>query len=146
MCVSCWISRLPFYCACLAPVLLILLLNLVAFALVMVQLHRFSKPSSQVIDKTVHTSAALRLKGAFSVTILLGLTWLFAVFAVGGAASLVFHYLFAIFNTLQGLFIFIFYCLLKKDVMKAWRRQLSSQTTTSGSSKSEYTRHVTSEC
>uniref|UniRef100_A0A0L8GEB4 G-protein coupled receptors family 2 profile 2 domain-containing protein n=1 Tax=Octopus bimaculoides TaxID=37653 RepID=A0A0L8GEB4_OCTBM len=36
-------------------------------------------------------------------------------FAFGEAAE-VFNYLFAIFNTLQGMFIFIFYCIYKKNI------------------------------
>jgi hypothetical protein len=43
---------------------------------------------------------------------------------VSGDASLAFAYIFAILNTLQGLWIFIFYCLLKKDVQHAWMRKL----------------------
>ncbi|GFO27272.1 G-protein coupled receptor 126-like [Plakobranchus ocellatus] len=64
-----------------------------------------------------------RLRGAIGVVSLLGLTWIFAVFAIG-EASVVFYYLFAIFNSLQGLFIFVFYCLLKKDAVIAWKRVL----------------------
>ncbi|GFS00568.1 adhesion G-protein coupled receptor G2 [Elysia marginata] len=68
-------------------------------------------------------STVQRLRGAIGIVILLGLTWIFAIFAIG-EASVVFYYLFAIFNSLQGLFIFIFYCVLKKDAMSAWKRVL----------------------
>ena len=74
-----------------------------------------------------------QLRGAIAVVILLGLTWVFAIFAVG-RASLVFQYLFSIFNSLQGLFIFIFYCLLKKDVKDIWRQKWTEFTTTASSS------------
>lgn len=40
--------------------------------------------------------------------------------AVESAA--VFQYLFAIFNSLQGFFLFIFYCVLKRDAQLAWLR------------------------
>ena len=39
-------------------------------------------------------------RGIVGVAILLGLTWIFAVFAID-QASVVFYYLFAIFNSLQ---------------------------------------------
>ncbi|XP_070567270.1 adhesion G-protein coupled receptor G2-like [Ptychodera flava] len=54
--------------------------------------------------------------------VLLGLTWAFAIFAVG-EASLLFNYLFAIFNSLQGLFIFVFHCAMKKEVRKGWKKK-----------------------
>uniref|UniRef100_A0A2K6N568 Adhesion G-protein coupled receptor G2 n=1 Tax=Rhinopithecus bieti TaxID=61621 RepID=A0A2K6N568_RHIBE len=40
------------------------------------------------------------------------------------AVNVTFMYLFAIFNTLQGFFIFIFYCVAKENVRKQWRRYL----------------------
>lgn len=52
---------------------------------------------------------------ALSVTVLLGLTWTFAVFAVKDA-EYVFQLLFCIFNSLQGFFICIFYTLTNKSV------------------------------
>lgn len=61
--------------------------------------------------------------GAVSIIILLGLTWVFAFFTISEAA-IVFHYLFAIFNSLQGLWIFIFYCFLKHDVQNMWMKCL----------------------
>uniref|UniRef100_A0A8B9ZF13 G-protein coupled receptors family 2 profile 2 domain-containing protein n=1 Tax=Anas platyrhynchos TaxID=8839 RepID=A0A8B9ZF13_ANAPL len=67
------------------------------------------------------------VKSAFSLMFLLGLTWGFAFFA-WGAVRIFFLYLFSIFNSLQGFFIFVFHCLMKDDVMKqcqvhfCWRR------------------------
>ena len=78
--------------------------------------------SSNTLTKTEKSSVVLRLRGAISVIVLLGLTWVFAIFAVGDF-GLVFHYLFAIFNSLQGLFIFFFYCFLKTDVRNLWKRK-----------------------
>lgn len=53
--------------------------------------------------------------GAFALLCLLGLTWSFGLFFLN-ESSIVMAYLFTIFNTLQGMFIFIFHCLLQKKV------------------------------
>ncbi|MEQ2176534.1 Adhesion G protein-coupled receptor L2 [Goodea atripinnis] len=65
--------------------------------------------------------------GAFALLCLLGLTWAFGLFFLN-ESSIVMAYLFTIFNTLQGMFIFIFHCLLQKKVrycllglMQGWK-------------------------
>ena len=50
-----------------------------------------------------------------------GLTWLFAFFAIDGAA-IVMQFLFCIFNSLQGFFIFIFLNIREKPVRQAWAK------------------------
>ncbi|XP_067675291.1 adhesion G-protein coupled receptor G6-like isoform X2 [Haliotis asinina] len=116
----CWIRNPAFYAAFLAPVAVILLINFAAFGLVLRQILGLS---SKKLNKSDNTSTMTQLRGAVGVVILLGLTWVFAVFAID-RASTVFYYLFAITNSLQGLFIFIFYCIFKKDALTAWRRKL----------------------
>ncbi|OWF51985.1 G-protein coupled receptor 126 [Mizuhopecten yessoensis] len=117
----CWLDPIPFYSAFLAPVLLILILNTIAFVMVTRQLFGMS---SKKITKSDKSSTLSRLRGAVGVVILLGLTWVFAVFAVGGTGGIIVQYLFTIFNSLQGLFIFIFYCFLHKEARKHWARTL----------------------
>uniref|UniRef100_A0A672FPL6 Adhesion G protein-coupled receptor G4b n=1 Tax=Salarias fasciatus TaxID=181472 RepID=A0A672FPL6_SALFA len=63
------------------------------------------------------------LKGVSSLTLLLGLTWT-AGFFTWGPARVALLYLFAILNSLQGLFIFFFHCLMKENVRKQWRVHL----------------------
>ncbi|XP_060084150.1 adhesion G-protein coupled receptor G6-like [Ylistrum balloti] len=117
----CWLNPIPFYGAFLAPVLLILVLNTIAFVLVTRQLFGMS---SKKITKSDKSSTVSRLRGAVGVVILLGLTWVFAIFAVGGIGGIIIQYLFTILNSLQGLFIFIFYCFLHKEARKNWARTL----------------------
>ena len=95
-------------------------MNLLAFGLVLRQI--LGVPAKN-LNKSDRAGTITQLRGAVGVIILLGLTYIFAIFAIG-QASLVFYYLFAIFNSLQGLFIFIFYCVFKKDALNTWRRQL----------------------
>lgn len=56
--------------------------------------------------------------GAIALLCLLGLTWAFGLMYVN-ESTVVMAYLFTIFNSLQGMFIFIFHCVLQK---KVWPR------------------------
>ena len=55
------------------------------------------------------------IKSAVVLFPLLGVTWLFGILALD-RKTIAFQYLFAIFNSLQGFFIFIFHCLLNSEV------------------------------
>ena len=128
-------SRNAFFGAALAPIGLILILNFVAFGLVIHQLRTLSSGKLEKSRSTkIDTQAQLR--GIFSVVVLLGLTWIFAIFAIG-EANLVFQYLFNILNSLQGFFVFIFYCCLKKDVAKLWKKKITGQMSSSHPSSSK---------
>nr|XP_022292963.1 adhesion G-protein coupled receptor G2-like isoform X2 [Crassostrea virginica] len=114
----CWLNPIPFYASFLAPVAIIILINFIVFFLVLRQL---LGASTKNINKTDSTKTSSRLRGAVTLVIMLGLTWVFAILAIDGGAP-VFQYLFTVFNSLQGLFIFVFHCLLKTDAQKAWKR------------------------
>ncbi|XP_062597425.1 adhesion G-protein coupled receptor G2-like isoform X2 [Saccostrea cucullata] len=114
----CWLNPIPFYAAFLAPVAIIMIINFIVFAMVLRQL---LGAATKNLNKTDSTKTSSRLRGAVTLVIMLGLTWVFAILAIDGGAP-VFQYLFTIFNSLQGLFIFVFHCLLKTDAQKAWKR------------------------
>ncbi|XP_072019677.1 uncharacterized protein [Amphiura filiformis] len=114
----CWLSTIPFYAAFLAPVCLILLFNSIVFIMVTKQLCDMRK---RKITKSDSFDLAAQLRASFSITFLLGLTWILAIFAVG-SADLTFSYLFAIFNSLQGFSLFFFQCVLNPDIRKRWFR------------------------
>lgn len=76
-------------------------MNLSMFCTVLVQLNSMNSQSRKTRRKTILRD----LKGTTSLTFLLGLTWGFAFFA-WGPVRILFLYLFAIFNTLQGNFCF----------------------------------------
>uniref|UniRef100_A0A3B5K4V5 G-protein coupled receptors family 2 profile 2 domain-containing protein n=1 Tax=Takifugu rubripes TaxID=31033 RepID=A0A3B5K4V5_TAKRU len=63
------------------------------------------------------------LRTVASLTVLLGLTWITGFFSFG-PGRVVLIYLFTIFNSLQGLFIFVFHCLMKENVRNQWRAHL----------------------
>ncbi|XP_058247960.1 adhesion G-protein coupled receptor G6 isoform X7 [Hemibagrus wyckioides] len=117
----CWIrSKVVFYVTCVSYFCVIFLLNVAMFIVVMMQIcGRNGKRNNRTLQEEVLRN----LRSVISLTFLLGMTWGFAFFA-WGPVNLAFMYLFSIFNSLQGLFIFIFHCALKENVQKQWRRYL----------------------
>ncbi|XP_042638867.1 cadherin EGF LAG seven-pass G-type receptor 1 [Orycteropus afer afer] len=57
------------------------------------------------------------LRTAFLLLLLVGATWLLGLLAVNHD-SLAFHYLFAVFSGLQGLFVLSFHCVFNREVRK----------------------------
>ncbi|XP_029452365.1 adhesion G-protein coupled receptor G6 isoform X3 [Rhinatrema bivittatum] len=117
----CWIKdNIVFYVTCVAFFGIMFLMNLAMFVVVMMQIcGRNGKRS----NRSMREEILRNLRSVVSLTFLLGMTWGFAFFA-WGPLNIPFMYLFAIFNSLQGLFIFIFHCALKENVQKQWRRYL----------------------
>ncbi|CAI9743483.1 adhesion G-protein coupled receptor G6-like [Octopus vulgaris] len=109
----CWLSKVSFYVAFLAPVVAILLFNFIVIFLAICR--RNSKKSD---EQSEHEIKKMRVFGIFSVTILFVLSWVIAFIAEEEGVG-VFHILFIIFNILLGMFIFIFYCIYKKDARDA---------------------------
>ncbi|XP_012578561.1 PREDICTED: G-protein coupled receptor 126 isoform X2 [Condylura cristata] len=117
----CWIKdRIVFYVSCVGYFGVMFFLNVAMFIVVMVQIcGRNGKRS----NRTLREEVLRNLRSVVSLTFLLGMTWGFAFFA-WGPLHVPFLYFFAIFNSLQGLFIFIFHCAMKENVQKQWRRHL----------------------
>ena len=55
------------------------------------------------------------VKASFVLLPLLGISWSFGVLTIS-SEKVVFNYIFVIFNSLQGFLIFVFHCLLNKQV------------------------------
>nr|XP_033813815.1 cadherin EGF LAG seven-pass G-type receptor 1 isoform X2 [Geotrypetes seraphini] len=66
------------------------------------------------------------LRTAFLLLLLISSTWLFGLLAVNSDV-MTFHYLFAIFSCLQGVFIFFFYCVFNKEVRKHLKNTLTGK-------------------
>uniref|UniRef100_A0AAY5KNS3 Adhesion G-protein coupled receptor G2 n=1 Tax=Esox lucius TaxID=8010 RepID=A0AAY5KNS3_ESOLU len=117
----CWLRNdVAFYLAVVAYFSLVFFLNLLVFLVVMFQLERIKKHNPH------HSPPRGRLAELRSITglsILLGLTWSFALFA-WGPLNMTFMYLFSIFNSLQGFLIFLFHCAVKESVQRQWRTYL----------------------
>ncbi|XP_006893864.1 PREDICTED: G-protein coupled receptor 64 isoform X3 [Elephantulus edwardii] len=149
----CWINNnAAFYITVVGYFCVVFLLNVSMFIVVLVQLCRIKKKKQLGAQRK---TSIQDLRSVAGLTFLLGITWGFAFFA-WGPVNLTFTYLFAIFNTLQGFFIFIFYCVAKENVRKQWRRYLCcgkfrlaensdwSKTATNGLKKQTVTQGVSS--
>ncbi|KFW92332.1 G-protein coupled receptor 126, partial [Phalacrocorax carbo] len=117
----CWIkNEVVFYVTCAGYFGIVFLINVAMFIVVMVQIcGRNGKRTNRSLKEEILRN----LRSVVSLTFLLGMTWGFAFFA-WGPLTLPFLYLFSIFNSLQGLFIFVFHCAMKENVQKQWRRHL----------------------
>ena len=129
---SCVIRGDPFYVAFLFPTAAILLVNVVVLIFVMCGLTKGTNKlkASKTENKDVFGQARI----AFACSVILGLTWLFAVLAVGKLTE-TFQWLFCIFNSLQGFFIFVFYTARNNDARKEWKVVLSMKSHTEVSTK-----------
>lgn len=66
-------------------------------------------------DMKTAQKMAMWIKGALMLAVLLGVTWIFGFFQFG-ATSVIFSYIFVLFNSFQGIFFFFFHCLGNEKV------------------------------
>ncbi|XP_011478260.1 adhesion G-protein coupled receptor G4 [Oryzias latipes] len=117
---SCWLrDDIFFYVTVVAYILLILLCNIFVFTVVLIQIKQMKANKISAKGR----SSLKDLRAAASLTVLLGLTWIVGFFSIG-PARVVMMYMYIICNSLQGLFVFVFHCLMKENVRKQWRMYL----------------------
>ena len=121
--ISCFLSHTEvFWGAFLAPILAVMVFNLVIFVCIVVVIIRHKSGRIARKQEVVSTKLIVRTMISISgVMCLFGLTWLFAVltFSTSGLRE-TFQVLFTVFNSLQGLFIFLF--LLNAEALSCWRK------------------------
>ncbi|XP_039888071.1 adhesion G-protein coupled receptor G2-like [Simochromis diagramma] len=116
----CWLQDdVTFYVSVVAYAVFIFLFNTGVFVVVLIQIRRMRANS----PAGTRSGVMQDLKGVASLTLLLGLTWTLGFFG-WGPGRIVLLYLFSGLNSLQGLFIFFFHCLMKENVRKQWRIHL----------------------
>uniref|UniRef100_A0A8C1SFG4 Adhesion G protein-coupled receptor L2 n=1 Tax=Cyprinus carpio TaxID=7962 RepID=A0A8C1SFG4_CYPCA len=117
---ACWLRvDNHFIWSFIGPVTFIIMLNLIFLVVTVYKMVKHSmsmKPDSSRLE-----SIRSWVFGAFALLCLVCLTWLFGLFFLNDS-SVIMAYLFTIFNTLQGMFIFIFHCLLQKKVRKEYSK------------------------
>ena len=109
--------------AFLVPILAILVFNAIVFVIVIRVLFNHSRKKYGNRDIKVVNTVRQMLISSFGIMFLFGLSWAFGALTIS-AASIVFQYLFAIFTSLQGFFIFLFFCVLGKEARESWLQLL----------------------
>ncbi|UYV65989.1 hypothetical protein LAZ67_3006074 [Cordylochernes scorpioides] len=120
----CWLRADNYFIlSFVGPVIFIVLANFVflSIALYMMCKHSGMMTSVKSKDQTKLSSIKTWVRGAVVLVFLLGLTWSFGLFYLN-EQSVIMAYLFVIFNSLQGLFIFIFHCIYNDKVQKEYQK------------------------
>ncbi|XP_038077171.1 uncharacterized protein LOC119745019 [Patiria miniata] len=106
-----------FYYGQLLIIGIILLFNVVVFVLV---LRKLTCSASKIKDTSEGNSkrakVVKRLQNMASVSVLLGLTWVFGLLSIFEASSFAFQWIFAVVNSLQGLLIFLLFVVRQEKV------------------------------
>uniref|UniRef100_A0A3Q3DLS5 Si:ch1073-186i23.1 n=1 Tax=Hippocampus comes TaxID=109280 RepID=A0A3Q3DLS5_HIPCM len=117
---ACWLrADNHFIWSFIGPVTFVIVVNVIFLVVTMSKMVKHS--TSMKPDSSRLGGIRSWVLGAFALLCLLGLTWSFGLFFLN-ESSVVMAYLFTIFNTLQGMFIFIFHCLLQKKVRKEYSK------------------------
>ncbi|XP_054574304.1 adhesion G protein-coupled receptor E2 [Eptesicus fuscus] len=115
----CWLStQKGFIWTFLGPVCTIFSINL-AFFLMTIWILKTKLSSLNRDVSTLQNTRMLTFK-AMAQLFILGCTWCLGILQVGPAAHAM-AYLFTIINSLQGVFIFLVYCLLSQQVQEQYR-------------------------
>ncbi|XP_030839721.1 cadherin EGF LAG seven-pass G-type receptor 1-like [Strongylocentrotus purpuratus] len=114
---GCWlIVERGFIWAFVGPAVGIIVVNMAVMCMVL----KIIIQSTNVKAGSSKEQAKAGVKGAIFLLPLLGLTWAFGLMAIN-SDTVIFQYLFTIFNSLQGFFVFFFHCLMNSEVRQAWR-------------------------
>ncbi|XP_063682154.1 putative adhesion G protein-coupled receptor E4P [Bolinopsis microptera] len=115
----CWLSRDWMYGTFFSPLLIMLLFNCIVFFRVLFTVMRNKHSRTKGTMKPGQRLVELRI--ILSIMTLLGLTWIFGVIQIS-YPHIVLEYFFALTNTLQGVAVFVFYCLYNPSIRLAlWR-------------------------
>uniref|UniRef100_A0A8I3MMC2 Adhesion G protein-coupled receptor L4 n=1 Tax=Canis lupus familiaris TaxID=9615 RepID=A0A8I3MMC2_CANLF len=116
----CWLStENNFIWSFIGPACLIILVNLLAFGFIIYKVFRHTAGLKPEVSCYENIRSCAR--GALALLFLLGTTWIFGVLHVVHA-SVVTAYLFTVSNAFQGMFIFLFLCILSRKIQEEYYR------------------------
>ncbi|XP_044305672.1 adhesion G protein-coupled receptor L3 isoform X2 [Varanus komodoensis] len=118
----CWLRLDTYFIwSFIGPATLIIMLNVIFLGIALYKMFHHTailKPESGCLDNIKSW-----VIGAIALLCLLGLTWAFGLMYIN-ESTVIMAYLFTIFNSLQGMFIFVFHCVLQKKVRKEYGKCL----------------------
>ncbi|KAJ8019916.1 Adhesion G-protein coupled receptor G4 [Holothuria leucospilota] len=119
-------SSLVFYIGVLGLLAVMLAYNIVIYITIIWNLRATRRNISQ--SQTTRNGVIGRIQNAFAISVLVGLSWCFGFLQAVESLRLLFNVLFCLFNSLQGVFIFLIFCLREKDIRAAWRNWFGIKT------------------
>ncbi|NXX28281.1 AGRD1 protein, partial [Nicator chloris] len=130
---NCWLSlENGAIWAFVAPAMFVILVNIGILVAVTRVISRISADNYKVHGDA--NAFKLTAKAVAVLLPILGSSWIFGILAVN-AHALVFQYIFAVFNSLQGFFMFLFHCLLNSEVRAAFKHKTKVWSLTSSSTR-----------
>ncbi|EHB01506.1 Putative G-protein coupled receptor 133 [Heterocephalus glaber] len=130
---NCWLSLgTGAIWAFVGPALLVIVVNVGILIVVTRVISQISADSCKIHGDP--STFKLTAKAVAVLLPILGTSWAFGVLAVNGQA-LVFQYMFAVLNSLQGGFIFLFHCLLNSEVRAAFKHKTKVWSLSSSSAR-----------
>uniref|UniRef100_A0A8C5EB96 Adhesion G protein-coupled receptor D1 n=1 Tax=Gouania willdenowi TaxID=441366 RepID=A0A8C5EB96_GOUWI len=128
---NCWLSlKKGAIWAFVAPALFVIVVNIGILISVTRIISRISGENYKIHGDA--NAVKLTAKAVAVLLPILGISWIFGVLAVN-THSLPFLYIFAVFNSLQGFFVFLFHCLLNSEVRAAFKHKTKVWSLTSSS-------------
>uniref|UniRef100_A0AAX7T8V4 Adhesion G protein-coupled receptor D1 n=1 Tax=Astatotilapia calliptera TaxID=8154 RepID=A0AAX7T8V4_ASTCA len=128
---NCWLSlQNGAIWAFVAPALFVIVVNIGILISVTRIISRISGENYKVHGDA--NAVKLTIKAVAVLLPILGISWIFGVLVVN-TQSLPFLYIFAVFNSLQGFFVFLFHCLLNSEVRAAFKHKTKVWSLTSSS-------------
>ncbi|TDH08637.1 hypothetical protein EPR50_G00099660 [Perca flavescens] len=116
----CWLStENHFIWSFIGPACLIILVNLLAFGVIIYKVYRHTAVKRPEISHYENIRSCAR--GALALLFVLGATWTLGVLHILNETTLT-AYLFTIANAFQGMFIFIFLCVLSRKIQEEYYR------------------------
>ncbi|VDI84318.1 latrophilin 2, partial [Mytilus galloprovincialis] len=113
----CWLTlESNLIWAFIGPALLVILIN---FMFIIITVYKMMT-SRGLAAKTLQVKLKIGLKSICVILPLFGLTWVLGAFSINDDLVM-FQYLFATFNSLQGFFICLFHCILNEQVRLGYR-------------------------
>ena len=123
---SCFISHIGvFFGLFLGPILAIVCFNTVVFVIVLrVLIKHYLRKIDDIDNKKKVFGTFKTFLSVVSIMFMFGLQWLFGAFTIAQASE-AFQWLFVIFSTLQGVFLFLYFCVLAQDAREHWLNLLT---------------------
>ncbi|XP_028416355.1 adhesion G-protein coupled receptor D1-like [Dendronephthya gigantea] len=126
---SCWLSvENKVIWAFVGPAFIVILINTIVFVMVMRKMMRTRKLKTKSNIEKVKAG----VKASAVIFPVLGLTWIFGLLTFN-RETLFFRYLFAVFNSAQGLLIFLFHCVFNNQMRDIVRTSTKKSTLSSRS-------------